>query len=641
MLTLDGLGIEFGGRWLMRDVSAMFVPGERVGLIGRNGAGKSSLLRIIAGQNLPSEGRVTRPSATSVAYFHQDLLSYETELSIFDVAKEGKARLLALKDELDALHTRLEAGDSDHELWDRTVRLQDEFDTLGGQQLESDVHAILDGLGFPADQHHRPFKTFSGGWRMRVLLARLLLQDPSILLLDEPTNHLDLPSIQWLESYLRGYNGVCILVSHDRFFMQRMANRIVELTLGRMDSYSGNYDYYLVEKEQRKLLHQRAFENQQKMIETQEQFINRFRAKATKARQVQSRIKQLDKVDRLEAPEEEAVSMHFDFKVGEPSGKEVVRVKGARKSYGDLEVIRNSEAEILRGDKIGLIGANGMGKSTMLRMIDGREPFEGVIEYGYRVRPTFYAQHQLEALNLNNTVFQELREAGGAKTDLELRTVLGCFMFSGEDADKPIRVLSGGEKSRVALAKTLISEANFLLLDEPTNHLDMTSIQVLIESLRSYQGSFIVVSHDRFFLQEIANKIWYFEDRELREYPGGYLEYAEWQAARASGKPLPSQAAPVAVKKEPEKVDYNAAKQLKNKIRKLEQEQQSLETQAEAMEKQMKALADEMAQPEVAADFNRFSHAQKAFQMAEASYNELMAKWEVVSAQLEEVNAQV
>jgi ATP-binding cassette subfamily F protein 3 len=389
---------------------------------------------------------------------------------------------------------------------------------------------ILQGLGFANSDLQRPYKEFSGGWRMRVLLAKMILQQPDLLLLDEPTNHLDLPSIEWLEKYLLHYQGAVVIVSHDKYFLNRMVTKIVEVYQQQLHIYSGNYDFFEREKAIRIDLQQKAYENQQDYIRQQERFVERFKAKASKAAQAQSIQKRLDKLERIEDASLERPNIRINFRVDKTPGRVLAELKDVSKSFGEHVIIDNASAEINRDDKIALIGANGKGKSTLLRIIAGTEVFDkGERKWGHNVEESFYAQHQLEALNLNNTILDEMRECGSQMTDVELRSLLGCFLFSGDDSDKRIRILSGGEKARVALAKTIVSKANFLMLDEPTNHLDMHSCDLLIEALNKYQGSYILVSHDRYFISKTANKIWEIEDYKIKEFKGGYEEWAEWK----------------------------------------------------------------------------------------------------------------
>ncbi|MFM7838044.1 MAG: ABC-F family ATP-binding cassette domain-containing protein, partial [Chitinophagaceae bacterium] len=385
------------------------------------------------------------------------------------------------------------------------------------------------GLGFSPADLQRPFQEFSGGWRMRVILAKMILQQPDLLLLDEPTNHLDLPSIEWLEKYLAHYPGAVVIVSHDKTFLNRMVNKIVELYQQELHIYNGNYDFYEKEKTIRIDLQQKAYENQQDYIRQQERFIERFKAKASKAAQAQSIQKRLDKLNRIEDVQLERPSIKINFGLDKVPGKIIAELKHIGKSYGANAILHDGTAEINRGDKIALIGANGKGKSTLLRIIAGSEPFTGDRRWGHNVVESFYAQHQLESLHLQYSVLEELNHCGSQLTEQEIRNLLGCFLFGGDDVEKKIRVLSGGEKARVALAKTIVSRANFLLLDEPTDHLDMHSVDLLAEALQKYHGTYIFVSHDRYFISKAANKIWEIADGEIKEFRGNYEEWVTWK----------------------------------------------------------------------------------------------------------------
>ena len=533
---LQNVTFEFGARVIVKDATWHIQPNERIGLIGYNGTGKSTLLKLFAGQYLPSEGTVERSRSTTIGYLHQDLLSFDTNGSILEVALTAFERVLQLEKEIVDLGHELE---KDHENNDLLIRYTDalhEMDTLDGYSIHHRTEEILQGLGFANSDLSRPFREFSGGWRMRVLLAKMILQNPDLLLLDEPTNHMDLPSIEWLEKYLQHYPGSVIIVSHDKYFLNRMVTKIVELYQRELHVYNGNYSFYETEKVQRVELQQRAFENQQDYIRQQERFIERFKAKASKAAAAQSAMKRLDKIDRIEDIQIERPNIKINFRVDKQPGRILATLKEATKKFGPLTIVENASAEIDRGDKIALIGANGKGKSTLLRMVAGAEPFEGERVWGHNVDESFYAQHQLEALDVNNTLIEEMQLCGSQKTDLELRILLGCFLFSGDDVDKKIKVLSGGEKARVALAKTIISKANFLLLDEPTNHLDMHSCDLLIDALNKYEGSFLLVSHDRYFISKTANKIWEIEDQQIREFKGTYEEWVDWKERNVAAK---------------------------------------------------------------------------------------------------------
>ena len=486
---------------------------------------------------------------------------------------------------------------------------------------------------------------------MRVMLAQMLLRKPDILLLDEPTNHLDLPSIQWVENYMQSFKGTYIIVSHDRFFLDLVCNKIVEISHQKLHMYEGNYSKFLVEREERRIMQQASYENQQQYIREQERFIERFKAKASKATQAQSRVKMLDKLDRIEAPESDEAGMVLKFHVAKKSGVDVVKLKNIHKSYDDQKVIlRDAEALLQRGDKIGLIGANGLGKSTLLRIIVGSEPFEGACTLGHNVEATFFAQHQLEALNVKQSIWDEVyNSAPMNKTDAQVRSILGCFLFSGDDVYKKIEVLSGGEKSRVALAKTLLQEANFLILDEPTNHLDMQSIQILIEALKNYEGTFIVVSHDRYFLKEICNKIWYLEAGKIKEYPGTYDEYDYWRSQNPVAKTISSPAPvlqPAKTEKKEEKKEANpqvTASKDKNyvspedrkKQNQLRNQLKKAEEQIEKLEANKKTLEAKMATPQVVNNFAELSKLQKEYDALNQDIKKHTQEWETLYLEVE------
>lgn len=561
MIALTDIGFEFGGRFLYRNANWHIKPNERIGLIGMNGTGKSTLLRVINGEYQLTEGNISKPRDLTIGFLNQDQLSFETEASILEVAMSAFQRQLDLEIEIDKILKVLETDYSD-EILHKLSDLQNEFDALDGYNIHHKCEKVLEGLGFSTEQLKQPYKKFSGGWRMRVMLAKLLLQNPKLLMLDEPTNHLDLPTIEWLENYLQSYDGTVIVVSHDREFLDKMVSKVVEVSMQKINEYSGNYSFYLESKSERMDLQQRQFDNQQQFIKQQENFINRFKAKASKATAAQSRVKLLEKLDRIEAPEDDNAEINIDFKINTQSGKVVSEIKGVSKAFPDIKILDGAVGEIVRGDKIALIGANGKGKSTLLRLIAGAEPYEGTITTGHNVIPAFYAQHQLESLNVENEIIEEMRNYGADRSETELRTLLGCFLFTNDEVFKKIKVLSGGEKARVALARTLLAEANFMLLDEPTNHLDMRSINILIQALQQYQGTFIVVSHDRFFVSQIANKIWWLEEGQIKEYPGTYDEYEFWRQKQEEQKKLADANKPKVVEPKKEKqakVDNTAA----------------------------------------------------------------------------------
>ena len=537
MIQLHDISLHFGDQVLFDRLSWGIPPGERIGLIGKNGAGKTTMLRLIEGHIEPDEGRLAIGASTSIGYLEQDVQALDSEASILDEALKGFSNIRELQAEEAQLVAELDTL-QEHEGADYAGRLH-ALDRIHASLAVHEAHlarpraeVVLAGLGFPADDLERPVKSFSGGWRMRAMLAQLLLRQPDYLLLDEPTNHLDIESIDWLENHLKGYDGTVVIVSHDRYFLDRMVTAIAELAHGRIHSYAGNYNFYLQERTQRRALQQAAYENQQREIVATERFIERFRYKASKAKQAQSRIKMLERLERIPpAPSDEA-AVRIRFPEPPRSGRVVLELGVFSKTYstddGDICVFEDAgPLTVERGDKIALIGKNGAGKSTLARMLDGTEPFEGERSPGYRVEHAFFAQHQADMLEPADTILESLRRAAGDKTDGELRSVLGAFLFSADDVFKRIRVLSGGEKSRVALARTLLHPSNFLILDEPTNHLDAVSIPVLIEALRQYAGAFVVISHDRHFLDQVVNRVWYAGGGRVRMFIGNYSENRE------------------------------------------------------------------------------------------------------------------
>jgi len=655
---LTNLTFEFGARTLVRDATWHIQPGERIGLIGYNGTGKSTILKLFVGEYTPSAGVVERSRNTSIGYLHQDLLSFDTNDSIFEVALSAFEKILLLEKEIEELGRRLEKDHDDKLLHDYTDKLH-ELETLGGYNIHHKTEEILQGLGFANADLKRPYKEFSGGWRMRVLLAKMILQQPDLLLLDEPTNHLDLPSIEWLERYLQNYPGAVVIVSHDKYFLNRMVTKIVELYQQELHIYSGNYDFYEKEKASRMELQQKAYDNQQDYIRQNERLVERFRAKASKAAMAQSLMKKLEKLDRIEEPELERPNIKINFRVDKTPGKVLVELNHLSKSFGDNLVLKNSAAEIERGDKIALIGANGKGKSTLLRIVAGTESFDGNRKWGHNVEESFYAQHQLEALNIDHTVIEEMMHAGSQKTELELRTLLGCFLFTGDEIEKKIKVLSGGEKARVALAKTIISKANFLLLDEPTNHLDMHSCELLIEALDKYEGTFILVSHDRYFISKTANKIWEIIDHEIKEFKGDYEEYVRWKERMVRSResvvrnqesgvgglePVSKKAAvkkEASSSKEPSitkpqttnpKSQTNAPinKETKKELQKQQKLFQQLEDKIATITKQKKELEAALTDPATYSDKQKFLQ-------AESSYNKTSSELEELNKQYEQV----
>ncbi|GGF23998.1 ribosomal protection-like ABC-F family protein [Hymenobacter cavernae] len=627
MISINDLDFHFGSRTLYDKANLHIKPKDKIGLIGLNGRGKSTLLRILVGEYKPDGGSISMSKEVSLGFLNQDLLSYDSHESILVVAMQAFEEALRLQKQIDEVLLKFETDYTD-DLVDKLADLQERFEALGGYTMQARAEEILEGLGFTTEELQKPLKLFSGGWRMRVMLAKILLQQPSLLLLDEPTNHLDLPSIKWIENYLAGYEGAVIIVSHDREFLDRTTNTTVEVTGGKLVPYAGNYSFYLEEKEERNLIQKGAFENQQAQIKQAERFIERFKAKASKAKQAQSRMKMLDKLERIDdvAGDDARVNIKFNFTV--QPGRHILRMEHVGKKYGEKIIFRDTHVHIERGDKIALIGANGKGKSTLMRLVAGQEaPSNGNHQLGHNVIMAFYAQHQLESLNVDNEIIQEMNEAGSRRNEMELRSVLGSFLFTGDEVYKKVKVLSGGEKSRVALAKTLISEANFLLLDEPTNHLDMQSVNILIQALEQYEGTYIVISHDRFFVENVANKIWFIEDYQLKEYPGTYEEYELWQEDREKAAKKAALAAPAPVKAAAPKAEP-AKPASSNSSSKNSRELTEVETRITKLEKELAQYEAQLADPSTYNNAAQLKDATLKFEQVKKELAAQTKRWE-------------
>jgi len=637
MISVNDISYYVGGRALFEGASLHITSKDKIALVGLNGSGKTTLLRILYGEYPVDKGSITRSKSCTIGFLNQDLLSYETQDSILSVAMSAFGQALEIQKKIENTLGKLETSYSD-KLVEDLSKYQEAYETLEGYSLQAKAEEILEGIGFETSDLHRPLIEFSGGWRMRVMLAKLLLENPSLLLLDEPSNHLDLPSIEWIESYLRNYEGAYIVVSHDRRFLNNVTQKTVEVDHRNLVLYSGNYDLYMQEKSLRNEIQKNAFENQQQKIKQTERFITRFRAKSTKARQVQSKIKSLDRMEKVAEVADSNPTVHFRFDFKQKSGRHIVQLENTSKAYGDVKVFEMASAHIQRGDKIALIGANGKGKSTLLRIINGSEKIQGGKRtQGYNVIQAFYAQHQLEALHLKNEILDELKQAGSGKTEQELRNVLGCFLFSDDEIFKKIKVLSGGEKSRVALAKTLISEANFLILDEPTNHLDFQSENILIQALQQYNGSFIIVSHNRYFISKTANKIWFIENRQIKEYPGNYDEYEYWRSnnEKAQVEIPPSSLKKKSSKKIQKKIPQNKATGL---IRQLNQDLAQLENRIESLENEVAQIEQQMSSPEVYSNIDKLQVVNQAYEKTKKELEEANKNWERIAAELDGLN---
>jgi ATP-binding cassette, subfamily F, member 3 len=604
MIQLSAAGKHYGSKTLFQELNWVIGARERVGLVGGNGTGKSTLLKVLAGMEMLDEGSRSAAKDTTTGYLPQDGLSLSGR-SVLEECLSVFGHLLDIEKEMETLtHKMAELDPSSNEygkVADRYHKIETEFQRNDGYSLEAQVGAVLNGLGFSRDDAKRPVEEFSGGWQMRVGLAKLLLRKPNLLLLDEPTNHLDLEARNWLEEYLNNYPFAYVLVSHDRYFLDVTVNRILEIWNRRTYFYTGNYDRYLEQKAERRAQLEASQRNQQEHIHHLETFINRFRYQATKARQVQSRIKELEKIDKIELPDEERV-IHFSFPQPRPSGRMVAELKSVAKSYGEKAVFENVSFVLNRSDRVALVGVNGAGKSTLIKLLSGAEPVtKGELRLGHNVELDYFAQDQYKVLNPEARLLDDLTSFAptAVSNQTQLRTLLGSFLFSDDDVFKRIGVLSGGERNRYALARMLLRPANFLLLDEPTNHLDLQAKDVLLEALRKFTGTIVFVSHDRYFIDKLATRIFEIERGKLEDYPGNYEDYL-WQKQRTGPEAVDSRAKarssePGASVKagEPQK---RARKTNPSSIRKMEKERDELEEQISRCEAEITSLELELGQ---------------------------------------------
>jgi len=635
MIQLKGAGKRFGHKLLFEDCDWLITPKERTGLVGANGTGKSTLLKILCGMESLDYGEITFAKGISQGYLPQDGLSL-TGRTVFAECMSVFEDLREMEQEMESLHHKLAELDPASAEYatasDRLHHIDSEFRNRDGYAIEAQVGTVLNGLGFRKEDWPRRTEEFSGGWQMRLALAKLLLEKPNLLLLDEPTNHLDLEARNWLESYLAGYPNACILISHDRYFLDVTVNRTVEIWNKKVNFYTGNYEKYLSQKGERKAQLEAAYRNQRERIEQLEAFINRFRAQATKAKQVQSRIKELEKIERIEIPPDEQ-TIHFSFPQPKPSGRIVAEFKDVSKSYGQKTVFSGATFIVERGDRIALVGVNGAGKSTLIKLFAGAEPLtSGSYSLGHNALPDYFAQDQYKELDPNARMLDDLSTAAPRSTQTQLRTLLGCFLFSDEDVFKQIGVLSGGERNRYALARMLLAPSNFLLLDEPTNHLDMRAKDVLLESLSKYSGTVVFVSHDRYFIDNLATRIFEIEDGHVHVFPGNYEDYL-WRKQGGSETIVAPAAEPVPSR------DGNGA--ASNKARVNPMKLQKVRDRLAAVEKQVAALESEIAQHEAAlADFKSVEETVRLNDLVTAHRRELearVAEWESLSAEIEAV----
>lgn len=642
MLSIDNIRVDFGGTNLFHDVSFIVNKKDRIALVGKNGAGKSTLLKIIAGIQSPTEGAISKPKEFTIGYLPQVMhhidgrTVYEEAELAFAHIHEMEARLEKMNNEL-AERTDYES-ESYHELIEDYTHLNEQYTMMGGSHYEAEIERALQGLGFRREDFKRPTSEFSGGWRMRIELAKLLLQHPDILLLDEPTNHLDIESIQWLEQFLARSGNAVLLVSHDRAFLNAVTNRTIEISCGRIYDYKLSYDKFMENRKERREQQIRAYENQQKEIADIKEFIERFRYKPTKAVQVQSRIKQLEKMVPIEIDEEDTSRLRLKFAPATRSGNYPVICNDVKKSFGAHTVFEGVNFTINRGEKVAFVGRNGEGKTTMVRCILGELAHDGEIVIGHNVETAYFAQHEAQLLDENLTVFQTIDNVATGDIRLRIRDILGAFMFGGEASDKPVKVLSGGERSRLAMIRLLLRQMNLLILDEPTNHLDMQSKDVLKEAIRDFDGTVIIVSHDRQFLDGLVTKVYEFGDGKVREHLGGIYDYLATKNATninealAQGKPA-TVAEPQQKTVSENRLSYEAEKQLQKQRRKLEKLVEDDEKAINELEGAISALEAVMSTVEGSTEENFTKYASLKKQLDEA-----VSRWETNMENLEELS---
>jgi ATP-binding cassette subfamily F protein 3 len=639
MLSLEHITLHFGERPLFDDVSCLIGPHDRIGLVGSNGAGKSTLLRIIAGQQTPDSGNIGKARYVTVGYLPQDGVSARG-VTLYKEVETAFEDILEIQAELDEVQHQLATLDTSSEAYAEALEifgeLHHKLEDLDVYRMKGKIERVLMGLGFSVPDLERQTEEFSGGWQMRIALAKLLLKEPSVLLLDEPTNHLDLDTLQWLEEYLQNYNGAVILVSHDRAFLDNLCKRTFALSRGHMDEYSGNYSFYEKERIVRKELLQNAQKNQEQQLKQTQEFIDRFRYKASKARQVQSRIKQMEKIDRIELDDEEE-EIHFQFPSPDPSGRVVLELKNISKSYGDLPVFSGLDYKVERGDRIAVVGVNGAGKSTFSRIAAGVEPFNsGERVEGHNVSVAYFAQHQAEELDMSKEVIEIMDEVAVGEIRKRLRTILGSFLFQGDDVFKKVSVLSGGEKSRVALAKMLLQPSNMLVMDEPTNHLDMRSKKVLQEALKNFEGTYVIVSHDRSFLEPIVNKVLELSHNGAKTYLGSMNDYLFKKKQERDALARPSPQASAKPMKQEQQAQHHSSKEERqreaNRRKELNKRLQPVKKQAETLEREIQELESKKENLEMTlADPNLYKHGVEA-KTASHEYKELQIRLEKMYA---------
>lgn len=649
MISVESLQVEFGATPLFEDVTYVINKKDRIALVGKNGAGKSTMLKILAGLQLPTGGRVSVPKDTTIGYLPQVMILSNTH-TVMEEAEKAFEHIAEMQENIEKMNRELaERTDYESESYQKLIERfsheNERFLMMGGSNYKAEIERTLMGLGFQRTDFDRPTSEFSGGWRMRIELAKLLLQRPDVLLLDEPTNHLDIESIQWLEGFLANHCNAVVLVSHDRAFINNVTNRTIEISCGRIYDYKVAYNQYVELRKERREQQLRAYENQQKQIQDTEEFIERFRYKATKAVQVQSRIKQLERIVPIEIDEEDNSSLRLKFPPAIRSGNYPVIAEDVKKAYGHQVVFDHVTLTINRGEKVAFVGKNGEGKSTLVKCIMGEIPFEGKLTIGHNVQIGYFAQNQAQMLDENLTVFDTIDRVAKGDIRLKIRDILGAFMFGGEASDKKVKVLSGGERSRLAMIRLLLEPVNFLILDEPTNHLDMRSKDVLKDAIRDFDGTVVVVSHDREFLDGLVTKVYEFGGGKVREHLGGIYDFLQKKKIEslnelqrsAPVKPLVSSPAKPdeTASASDTKLSYEAQKEQAKKLRKVEKQVAECEKKIEELEAEIKKLEERMATQEGASDMNLYErHTQMKKELEEA-----VEAWEKASMEWEELNA--
>lgn len=642
MISVDQLVVSFGGFELFKGISLLVSPKDRIGLVGKNGAGKSTLLKILAGYQQPNEGVVSVPPDVRLGYLPQHMEVFDGR-TVFEEAVTSFEEILELERRIEDINhqiaTRTDYESPEfHRLLDHVTEFNERFHMLGGNNFEAEVERTLLGLGFLRKDFTRQTSEFSGGWRMRIELAKILLKRPDVFLLDEPTNHLDIESIQWLEDFLRNYNGAVVLVSHDRAFLDAVTNRTVEITLGRIYDFKSNYSRYLILRTELKEQQMAAFVNQQKMIEDTEKFIARFRYQATKSIQVQSRVKALDRLDRLEVDDEDNSSLRIKFPTALRSGTVVAEARELSKSYGKLNVLHKIDLIIERGEKIAFVGKNGEGKTTLARVILGELEHQGELKLGHNVKIGYYAQNQANLLDEDLTVFQTIDLIAVGEIRTKIRNIMGGFMFSGDDVDKKVRVLSGGERSRLAMVKLMLEPVNLLVLDEPTNHLDMRSKEILKQALIDYDGTVIVVSHDRDFLEGLVNCVYEFKDKKVKQHLGGIYDFLirkkmeSMKELEKKNIPLNQEVKPQK-KAEAEKISFDERKEINKNFSRIEKSVERNEKDVADLERKIAEMDRAMGETN-GSDPLIF----KKYDQLKRELEQKIFEWELLLEELEEIS---